>query len=176
MLRCRLQGKSLPVAGNIFPVPGAAEGLPGDLQEDTCGAERVQRTSGRLFPNRLEFRQTTWTSITTEQAPRDSIFCRLADHAGLLRLCPRHWRCAEALHADQQRLFPGRPVDPGMGLRPGVHLGEPRSAGGYRDGRVGGEVRHYHQPLLLDRRDPGDDLCRSLHDAVLLWLEGAFRS
>ena len=57
---------------------------------------------------------------------------------------------------------------PRLGDRARVHLGEPRRAGSDRDGRVGGEVRHRHEPLLLDRRDPGDGVRRAVHDAVLL--------
>ena len=40
----------------------------------------------------------------------------------------------------------------------------------------GCEIRHRHQPFLLDRRDPGDGVRRTVHDAVLLRLTGAFRA
>ena len=40
-------------------------------------------------------------------------------------------------------------------------------------GASGREVRHRHQPFLLDWRNSGDGLRRRVHDAVLLRLAGA---
>ncbi|HZL28399.1 MAG TPA: hypothetical protein VFC39_17890 [Acidobacteriaceae bacterium] len=50
------------------------------------------------------------------------------------------------------------------------------AAGSDWHGRVGRQVRHRHQPFLLDRRDSRDGVRRSFHDAVLLRLEGPQRT
>ena len=41
---------------------------------------------------------------------------------------------------------------------------------------LGGEVRHHHQPVLLDRCHSRHGLCGHLYDAVLLRIEGAIRA
>ncbi len=80
---------------------------------------------------------------------------------------------AQARHANEHRLLPRREDASGLGDRARVHLGEPRRAGSDRHGRVGGQVRHRHEPLLLGGCDSGDGVRRAVHDALLLRIAGA---
>ena len=96
----------------------------------------------------------------------------LRDPRGVLRVRARHRLHGQGQGLGVHRLLPVRAVAPGLGHRPGVHLGEPR---GRRDhGDVGHRCgdRPPHGPLLLGRRDPGHAVPRRGHDALLLRLEG----
>ena len=93
---------------------------------------------------------------------------RLADYAGLFRLRAGHRVPAETPHAYQHRLFPGRTCAACLGVRPGLHFRQSGRAGSHRHGRLGREVWHRDQPVLLDRRHSSHGVCRPVHDAVLL--------
>ena len=99
---------------------------------------------------------------------------RLCGHATLLRVRARHRGDVTTLCAHQRGFLSLRPVDPRVGDRAGIHIGQPGRSGGDRDGSVGREVWHRYEPLLLGRRHPGHDLPRPVHDAVLLRVPGPF--
>ena len=81
------------------------------------------------------------------------------------------------LYAHQHRLLSGRtgPSRPGLRASPSS---PPTSAQQELIGmaRLGGQVRHRDESLLLDRRRPGDVVRRHLHDALLLRLHAPARS
>ena len=101
---------------------------------------------------------------------------RLRDPGDLLRRRARDRVRREALHQDEPRLLPLRPLAAGLDHRTGLHLGQPRRAGDPGHGRQRRAVRRLHRPLLLDRRDPGHGLPRPGDDALLLRLEGPQRA
>jgi len=62
----------------------------------------------------------------------------------------------EAPDENQHGLLSGLVGRSGMDLRPGIHFRKPRRPGSDWHGASGAKLRHRHEPLLLDWRDPGD--------------------
>ncbi|CAA9343457.1 MAG: Predicted sodium-dependent galactose transporter, partial [uncultured Nocardioidaceae bacterium] len=98
---------------------------------------------------------------------------RLHPDRRLLRLRARHRAGSAAVHLEQPRLLPLRPLAARLGHGPGVHLRQPRRGRDHGDVGERCSVRYRHGPLLLDRRRARDALPRRRDDAVLLRLEGA---
>ena len=111
-----------------------------------------------------------------EELRLDVNFVDYADPGDLLHRRARDRVRGEALHQDEPRLLPLRPLAARVDHGPGLHLGQPRRAGDPRHGGQRRAVRRLHRPLLLGRRDPGDGLPRDRDDALLLRLEGPQRA
>src|SRR5271166_3373689 len=101
---------------------------------------------------------------------------RLPDPAYLYRLRRRDRLRSQEVHEEFVGLPHVRPLDPDLGDRAGIHLGEPRRARARRHGGERRQVRRHNRPLLLGGRHTGDGVPLRVHDAVLLRLEGALRA
>ena len=125
------------------------------------------------------FRVTISASTTPSHARypgRPARADRLRRDGAVLRRGPRGRVGTSAPDPDQHGLLPLRTLPAGLDHRPRLPLGQSRRAGSDRHGRVGRQVRHHDEPLLLGRRDPGDAVRGPLHDAVLLRLARPLRA
>src|SRR5216684_3505227 len=94
---------------------------------------------------------------------------RLRDYRHLLCFCPGDWLRPEEVHEDERGLFPLGAIDSRVDYWPSISLGKSRRSGSYWYGRQRGQVWNFHFSFLLGWGNSGHDLCRDLHDAVLLW-------
>src|SRR6185437_11312734 len=104
----------------------------------------------------------------TEGNRNETKLHRLDHHGHLFRLRARSRFRAETLHEDQHGFLSLGPFDSGLDHGPRLHFGESGRPGSDWHGSVRREVRHRHEPLLLDRSDSRHGFHWRLYDAFLL--------